>query len=137
MDLFNVMSQVGTAVDTITGLRVKAWDAQTGSAPMALVTLPAEIDYHGTYGAGLQVITDLGVLVLLGKASDRVALKRACEYVHPTGAKSVKKAIETYPSYTALDDITVTSAEFEREATLDGTEYLGVLFHCTVHGPAT
>lgn len=131
------MAQVGAAVDTITGLRVKAWDAQTGTAPFALVTLPAKIDYHATYGTGLQRITDLVVVVMVGKASDRVALKRVCEYVHPTGVRSVRKAIETYGSYTALDNITVTSAEFDKGLDLDGTEYLAAIFHCDVNGPAT
>lgn len=132
-----MMTQVGAAVDTITGLRVKAWDAQNGAAPFALITLPSKIDYHATYGAGMQRIADLVVVVMVGKASDRVALKRVCEYAHPTGARSVKKAIETYGSYTALDNITVTSSEFDKGLDLDGTEYLAAIFHCDVNGPAT
>jgi hypothetical protein len=137
MDLFAVMSQVELAVKTVPGLRVKAWDAQTLTPPGALVTLPRTVNYHGSYGTGLQQITDMTVVVIVGKAVDRVALKKICGYVKASGASSVKAALELYPSYTALDNITVTSVDFDGALELDGTEYLAAIFHCNINGPAT
>jgi len=131
-----VMTEVGLAVDAITGLRVKAWSPERVMPPAALVALPAGLNYHGGYGTGLQEIKDLTVVVLVGKASDRVAFKRICEYVKASGARSVKVAIETY-AYTSLDTITVTNVTFSPAEEKDGTEYLAAVFHCDITGPAT
>jgi hypothetical protein len=136
VDLFAVMGEIGTAVDQITGLRVKAWGPETVTAPAALVTLPARVNYHGGYGTGMQEIKDLTVVVLVGKASDRVALKRICEYVAASGARSVKTKIESY-TYTTLDSIVVTEATFSPAEEKDGTEYLAAVFHIDITGPAT
>jgi hypothetical protein len=136
VDLFAVMGEIGTAVDQIAGLRVKAWDAQTTTPPAALVTLPASMNYHGTYGVGQQDIKDLTVVVLVGKASDRVAFKRICEYVKPAGATSVRAKIEGY-TYTTCDAVTVTSVNFAPAQELDGTDYLAAVFHLDITGPAT
>jgi hypothetical protein len=136
MDLFLVMTQVGAALDTITGLNVKAWSPERVTPPAALVALPAGLNYHGAYGTGLQEIKDLTVVVLVGKASDRVAFKRICEYVKASGPRSVKTAVEGY-AYTALDTITVTGVTFSPAEEKDGTEYLAAVFHIDITGPAT
>lgn len=136
MNLYNVMNEISTAVDTITGLRCKPWDQQTLTPPAALVTLPGSINYHATYGTGLQEIKDLAIVIMIGKASDRIALKRICEYAAAAGARSVKAAIEG-GTYTSLSTITVTSCEFEKAMSLDDTEYLAAIFHTDITGPAT
>lgn len=135
MNLLNVMNEITAAVNTIADLRVKPWHQETLTPPAALVTLPASINYHGTYGTGVQMIEDLTVVVLVGKSSDRVALKRIAAYAAATGASSVKAAIEG-ATYTSLSTINVDSCEFDNPE-YDGTEYLAAIFHCSITGPAT
>lgn len=129
-----MMNEVATALGGVTGLRVYPWAQKTITPPGAVLSLPDSIDYHGTYGTGQEMINDLVCVVMLGKASERAALKNLGPYVAGSGAKSVKTVLEAY-AYTTCHTLTVTSVEFP-EMTLAGVEYLAALFHIDIVGTA-
>ncbi|HYF73910.1 MAG TPA: hypothetical protein VD864_13865 [Nocardioides sp.] len=135
MDLHDVMTQVGEALDTIDGLRVYGWAQRSVSPPAALVTLPEGITFDNTYGRGSDVIRDLVVLVLAGRAEERTATRQLAAYADGSGDQSVKAAVESYP-YTGDLTVHVASVDFDG-VTLAGVEYLGAMFHLNITGPGT
>jgi hypothetical protein len=132
VNLFNVMTEIDTALDTIAGLRSYPWAQGSISPPAAVQLLPDEIDYHGTYGAGQMVIKDHVIVLMIGRSSDRAATKLISDYVAPTGVKSIKAKLETY-AYTTCDVVNVDRVEFDT-VTVGTGNYLAALFHTTITG---
>jgi hypothetical protein len=134
MDLYAVKDEIATVLKTITGLRAYAWAQGTVAAPAALPGWPDRLEYVGTYGRGQSRVPDLPLLVLVGKASERVAAKRLGEYVAETGAKSVPAKLEGRAgSWVACDVVTVTWVGFPA-VTLAGVDYLAAEFHLDITG---
>lgn len=134
MDLYAVMTEVATQLKTITGLRAYAWHQGTVAAPAALVGWPDRADYGQTYQRYQTRVPDLPVLLVVGKASERIAAKRLGEYVADTGAKSVPATILARAgSWTSCDVVNVAWVGFPAVA-LAGVDYLGAEFHLDVVG---
>jgi hypothetical protein len=134
VDLFAVMTEVAAQIDTITGLRAYAWHQGTVAAPAALVGWPDRADYAQTYQRYQTRVPDLPVLVVVGKASERVAAKRLGEFVAETGAKSIPaKIMARAGSWVACDLVTVSWVGFPA-VTLAGVDYLAAEFHLDVTG---
>lgn len=134
MDLYAVMDEVATQLKTITGLRAYAWHQGTVAAPAALVGWPDRLDYVGTYQRAQSRVPDLPVLVLVGKASERVAAKRLGEYVAESGTNSVPaKLMARAGSWVACDLVNVAWVGFPAVA-LAGVDYLAAEFHLDITG---
>lgn len=133
MDLYAIAGQVGTALAIPTpSLRVYPYGTLKIEAPAAVFTLPDSIDYHQAYGTGAAKLTDAAVLVMIRDNERRNSFKTLANYVKPTGATSVKAALEGY-AYTACDTVTVTRVDFDILG-MGGADFLTALFHLDIFG---
>lgn len=106
------MQAVADRIDTIADLRVYAYPPDTIAPPAAVVTYPGTLTFDATYGRGMDRIEDLGVVLLVGKVSDRASRDLITKWVKGSGATSVKAVIES-GTYTAFDTVRVVKAEFD------------------------
>jgi hypothetical protein len=134
MDIADVMDQVATAIDTITGLRVSAYPAGEITPPAAIVSYPESVTFDATYGRGMDRMS-LPVVVLIGVPNDRQTRDLLTAYCAGSGASSVKAAIES-GSYTALHTIRVEGIDFDVHR-VGATDYMAALFTCDIAGPGT
>lgn len=135
MNLADVMDQIGDRLDTIPDLRVFRWPPdQPPAPPAAIVTYPDTYTYDETYGRGMDRISSLPVVLLVGKVSDRTARDRIAKYVSGSGPESVKAVLES-GTYSAFDMVRVVSVEFDR-ITFGGTgnEYLSATLSLDIAG---
>ena len=126
-----VLDALAAAVDNISGLRTYAYPPDQVSPPAAVVGLPESPFDISMGGANEWAIP---VFVIVGKVTDRTTRAALCSYVTPTGATSVKAAIEADPTLGgACDSVAVTRAEFST-ITVAGTEYLAAELTANVVG---
>ncbi|TCO64950.1 hypothetical protein [Actinocrispum wychmicini] len=135
MNLAAVMDEVGSKLEKVPGLRVRAYNADSVAPPAAIVLLPEEITYDETYARGSDSMT-LIVDVLVGKASDRASRTTLAEYADGSGVKSIKRTVDNSDSnrYRSCDTVTVRKCEFP-VASMGGIEYLMASFHVDITGP--
>ncbi len=133
MNLNLVMDEAASVLMQITGLRVFAYPPATIVPPAGYVSYPKSIDFDETYGRGEDRFTDLPMVLLAGKATDRAARDTVAAWAAGSGPQSVKARMEAH-TWTSCDDLTVTSVEFDVE-TIAGVPYLAVMFKATVVGP--
>lgn len=93
LNLNTAMDAIGTALGTVTGLRV--FDFKPGSAqpPFAFVDLPT-ITYDYTKGRGTDR-AEFPVLVAVGSASDRASRDEIGAYLAGSGSSSIKTALDS------------------------------------------
>lgn len=132
MDLGNVMQAVADRIATIAGLHVYAYPPDTVQPPAAIVTYPGTLTFDETYGRGMDRIEDLGVVLLVGKVSDRASRDLITKWVKGSGAASVKAVIES-GTYTAFDTVRVVKAEFDIIA-VAGVEHLAATLTLDIAG---
>lgn len=135
MNLADVMDEIADQLRTIDGLRVFAYPPdQPPPAPAAIVTFPDSYTYDATYGRGMDRISDLPVVLLVGKVSDRTARDRIAKYVNGSGTDSVKAVLEA-GTYTAFDTLRCVRVQFDR-ITFGGTgnEYLAATIILDIAG---
>ncbi len=133
MDLEAVMTDLESAVDTISGLRPHV-AADGIRPPTALVALPDQIKFDGTGARGMDEIT-IPILVLVARMPRRTATAALQAYASGSGAESVKAAVDTFAA-TAYDVARVRRAKFEA-VTLGGADYLAAVFNVDVFGTGT
>lgn len=133
MRLDAVMDEVAVVLAQITGLRVTAYPPATLVAPGGYVSYPRSIDFDKTYGRGEDDFTDLPIVLVASKVTDRAARDTVAAWASGDGAKSVKARMEAH-AWTSCDDLTVTSCEFDIER-IAGVDYLAAMFKATVAGP--
>lgn len=135
MDLYTVATRVGQALAIPTpALRVYPYGTTKVEPPAAVFALPDRIDYHQAYGTGASIISDAAVLVLVRDHARREAFKTLAAYCKPTGAGSVKAALEGYvPAGQTWDSLTVTTVDFD-VIRMDGADFLAALFHLDLFG---
>jgi hypothetical protein len=133
VDLDALSVEIGTALATISGLRVPPWGVEQVQPPAAVVALPDRIDYDDTYGRGKDRIPDLPVVILVARPEARTSRKALAAYAAGSGAKSVKQVLEAY-AWTTCEVVTVNSCEFDQDATYAGVPLLAAIFHLDVIG---
>lgn len=131
MNLADVMDQVATQLDTITGLRVYAYPADSVAPPAAIVSYPETYTFDAAYGRGSDQLT-LPVIVVVGKVSDRATKENLGSYVDGSGSQSIKAVVEA-GTYTAFDSVRVADVEFDT-VTIAGTDYMAGLFTLDIMG---
>lgn len=124
MIIENVMDDIGNRLDTISGLRVHNYEADEISVPAGLVSLPGNINYHSTYGAGFCQAT-LEVTILVSKVEDRIRRKQIAPFADTSGSRSVKAVLES-GTYTAFDSLQVQTGRFT-VVNIAGDDYLAFI----------
>lgn len=133
MRLDQVMDEVATVLAQITGLNVFPYPPPTLVPPAGYVSYPRSIDFDETYQRGEDGFTDLPIVLVASKVTDRTARDTVAAWAAGDGPRSVKAAMEAWP-WTTCDDLTVTSCEFDVEK-IGGVDYLAAMFKATVTGP--
>jgi hypothetical protein len=132
MDLAAVMDDIGTALETIEGLRVFPYWADRIVPPAAVVGWPDPLSYDATMTRGADEVEGIPVIVMVGKADQRSARDQVAAYANGSGARSVKAVIEAHAA-TAYDSARVARAEFG-VISVGGVEYLAATFSVDLIG---
>jgi hypothetical protein len=125
------MDEIGTQLDTITGLRVFDYPPDRIEPPAAIVDYPERIEFD-TAGARGSDNMELHVLVYAGRVSDRASRDQLSDYADGSGAASIKAVIEA-GTYTAFDTVRVQHVEFDYAA-IAGTTYVQAEFFLDIAG---
>lgn len=128
------MDDLGSALGSITGLRVFPYWADTITPPAVIVGFPESLDYDETMGRGGDHL-QLPVIVVVARRDGRSSRNRLTKYVAGTGTDSVKAAIEAYAA-TAYHSARVERVEFGT-ATVAGVEHLSATFDVDLIGPGS
>lgn len=131
VNVADVMSQLATQLDTISGLRVSDHVPKSISPPAAVVALPTSYDYDGTFARGMDRLS-LSIHLLVGQVVSRTATQKLAGYMNGSGASSVKQVLEA-GTYTAFDSLRVQSVTVGT-ITVEGVEFLGAIFVVDVVG---
>lgn len=132
MNLATVMTELGAALETISGLRVFSFPPDTATAPAAIVGYPESLEFDGTYGRGMDRMM-VPVVLVVGKVSDRSSRDELGAYCDGSGSRSIKATLDGYGSYTEADTVTVTAVDFDT-FTLNGTDHIAATFLVDVAG---
>lgn len=84
---------IATNLATISGLRTAATMPDQPNPPIAVV-MPQSVSYDTAFGRGLDTY-EFAVLVVVGRVDERTAQNLLDGYCNPTGATSIKTAIES------------------------------------------
>jgi hypothetical protein len=133
MNLDDVMDEVAAVLAQISGLRVHAYPPDSLTDPAGYVSYPQSVDFDQTYGRGEDQFTDLPMVLVASRVTDRAARTTVSRWAAGSGAQSVKAHMEAH-TWQSCDDLTVTSCEFDIE-TIAGQPYLAAVFKATVVGP--
>lgn len=93
MTIAGIRQGLATNVGTISGLRTASEIPDQASPPIAIVSLQS-IDYHNAMQNGMTNFI-FTVQVIVGRAAEKEAQRRLDQYAEPSGATSVKSAIES------------------------------------------
>ena len=132
MNLTTVRQGLATALDTISGLRVFDYVPDNAPAPAAIVE-PLEVTYDQAMNNGLIKFKSY-ITIVVARMSDRSSQDRVDAYVDPTGATSVRAAIETDRTLGgACSTLNVIGAQ-PRSVTMAGVEYNAYRFEVDIYG---
>ena len=92
MSISAIRTGLATRLGTISGLRTSATVPDDPKPPVAIV-LPPTINYDTSMGRGLDTY-EFSILVMVGRLSERTAQASLDAYANPSGATSIKTAIE-------------------------------------------
>lgn len=125
--LVAVRDGLATRLAAISGLRVYDTVPDSVAVPAAVVTIaPGDfLDYDVTLSDGADNL-HFSVLLLVSKASERAGQDQLDGYLAPTGASSVKAALEGDNTLGGVSQwVAVSSARNYGYRTVGDTEYLG------------
>lgn len=117
-----VMDSLGTALATITGLRVYDFPPKSAQPPFAFVDMPDGVDYDAGFRRGYDRTT-INVVVAVADVVDRIVRDRVAEYAAGSGVGSIKAALDN----AAGQSCRVERVEF-RPVNIAGTAYFGAIF---------
>lgn len=135
MNLANVMQQIADRLESEISdfQKVHGFPPdRVGGTPTGIVTYPETYNFDATYGRGSDRISELPVVVLVGKVDDRGSRDLVGKFCDGSGPASVKQVLQT-GVYTAFDTIRVQTCDFDI-VTISGTEYLAATFACDITG---
>ncbi len=103
------MTGVQGRLETIVGLRTDTGSSAQINPPQAIVAVPTIPSYHEAFANG-KFRLDIEVAILVSNAYSRTADLMLAPYANPTGASSIKAAIEGDKSLGGVvDDCMVVS----------------------------
>lgn len=131
-DIQTLRDGIVTNLQTISGLRTESNMLETVNPPVAVVQLES-ISYDEAFRGGLDQY-NFNVLVIVSRGADRLALRRLNEYASPTGANSIKGAIESDRSLgSAAQTLRVQTLSNIGSLQLDNQEYYAAEFSVVVY----
>lgn len=131
MTIQTIRQGIAANLATIQGLRTSAFVPDNPTPPIAIV-VPERVDYDTAMRRGLDTYT-FKVLVVAQRASERGAQNTLDAFCNPTGATSVKAAIESDRTLGgAANDCRVTDLTDYGPLTVGETQYLAATFSVTV-----
>lgn len=119
----------------VADVQVSAYLLSRTTAPSLQVSGPQEVDFDEAFGRGLDRWT-LTVWALAGAATDKGAQKRLDAMIDPSGAGSVKAAVEADTTLGGIvDDLRVeTCSGYTMYALNDATQlYLGAQWRVAIY----
>jgi len=117
---------------TIRGLRTAATVPDNPAPPVAVI-VPVNVEYDTSFGRGTDTYT-FSVLLIVGRMSERAAQTTLDAYINPTGATSIKAAINTDPTLGgACQSARVTNMVNYGSLIVGDTEYLSADFQITIY----
>ena len=131
MIIGDVMDEVAAQLDTITGLRVYGFPADSITPPAAVLAYPDLVTFDQTYGRGMDRLT-LPVLVIVGKVTARTSRDNLVPYADGSGTKSIKAVVEA-GTYTSCDTVRVVTADFD-VIRVGGIDYAAAQFDLDITG---
>lgn len=131
MILTDVMDEIGNALETIDGLRVRPYTEQRVTPPAAMVTLPTRIDYDITTARGSDELL-LPVIIFVGRVDAGSSHRALGLYADGSGDRSIKRVIEAHTA-SAYDFAHVKDAQFLVMA-VAGVELLTATFRVRIVG---
>ena len=129
-----VSTALQTALATITGLRTFSYQPEQLNTPLAFPVLNS-VSYHRTMGKTTMIGTmDFTIFVVVGRYTDRTAHATLDSYLSPTGASSVRSAIEASDTLGGVvSTVIVESSSNISSLTSAEAEFLQISFNITVH----
>jgi len=126
MDVDTIRDAIGTALDTISGLRVAPYFGSQVVPPAAAVALP-DVEYDTTKGAGEHRL-EWTVWIVVGRPTERSAEARLADFLSTGNASSVHDVIEGDATLAAaVASVSVLTATPE-VFSIAGVEYLSASF---------
>ena len=123
---------LATNLATITGLRTSALIPDAPQPPIAVV-IPDSISYDTAFKRGMDTY-EYTITVIVGRQSDRTAQSSLDGYCNPTGAQSIKTAIESDRTLGGVaQSLRVTDMKTYGSMTITDTVYLIADFSVTVY----
>ncbi len=118
-------------LSTITGLRVSSFMPDNPNPPMAVVT-PQNIEYHKAFRNGFSTYSFV-ISVFVGRVSDRTGQANLDAFCAPTGASSIKSAIESDRTLSGrCFDLIVSDMRNYGSVIIGDNTYLTAEFDCAV-----
>lgn len=119
---------------TINGLRAYSYQPEQLNPPFAYPVLNG-ITYHQTMGMGNAVTQyDWSVYVIVGRWVDRVAMVNLDNFLSPTGASSIRNALEGDLTLGgACSDLIVQTSANISALEQDDAEFLQISFGLTIY----
>lgn len=137
MNLTAVMAEVAQAVAAVegpvqvyVGAPPKVDPPARGAA--AVVPYPLSVEYDGTYGRGMDTISQ-EVFLLLPRPTDPDVVVRLTSYAAGVGVNSIKEKIEAH-TWQTCDGVRVVRADFE-PVDYAGVPYMGGRWELEIWGP--
>ena len=130
----DVRAALATALGAIDGLRASAYEPDKVSPPQAIVG-DLSIDYDQTFGSAADRChkLDITVRVYVPRATDRAGQDKLDGYVSPTGASSIKAALEADKTLGGvIDDLHVPGMSGYGFYEVGGVVYMGAEFTVSV-----
>lgn len=131
MKIDDVMDDIATRLRELNDLNVLAYDADDIEYPAAMISLPIDINYLGTYGRGMDTMT-LMVTLLVSDVGDAISRNQISKYADGEGDYSIKEHLEN-GKYISFDVLAVQNAFFD-VITIGRSDYLGCKFKVFISG---
>jgi hypothetical protein len=129
--LSEIRDGIATNLATITGLRTKGIIPGQVNPPYAVIT-PEGIDYHRSFANGFNTY-NFTITVVVGQADSRSAQNTLDAYCTPSGASSIRSAIESDKTLSGKAfDVMVSEMRNYGSTTIGETTYLAAEFTCAV-----
>lgn len=132
MSIATIRDGLATNLQTITGLRATGDITDNPTPPIAIVQLN-RVEYDNAFNKGL-TIYNFVVSVVVGRASERTAQDRLNAFATPSGASSIKLAVQSDRTLGgSAYDVRVSEMQNIGAVLLGGESYLAADFAVQVY----
>ena len=127
-----IRTGIAANLATINGLRTSATMPDQPNPPIAIV-MPQSVSFDTAYNRGLDTY-EFVVLTIVGRVDERTAQNLLDSYCNPTGATSIKTAIESDRTLGGeVQDLRVTEMRNYSSVPVGEITYLAAEFVVTVY----